>query len=277
MVSSSLMGQTGPLSDFAGFGNLAASITGFTDLTGWADRTPAGPYTAYTDYVSPRFFALAVLAGVAHARRTGEGQYIDLSQAEAAVHLLTPALLDQAVNGHTHSRHGNDDRFLAPHGVYPAGEPGADRWIAIACLDDGQWERLAGLLDRPDLAALTTAERLGMRRELDAIVGAWTAGQDRLALQELLQGNSICAHQVQRSGDCSADPQLAHREHFRLVPHAAHGEVVVEGPHVRYSVTPPGPDRGGPTLGQDTMWALQELLGYDEERIVELVVADVIR
>ena len=80
MVSSSLWGQTGPLSDFAGFGNLAASMTGFTDLTGWPDRAPAGPFTAYTDYVSPRFLALALVAAIDHVRRTGQGQYIDLAQ-----------------------------------------------------------------------------------------------------------------------------------------------------------------------------------------------------
>ena len=40
MLSTSLMGQTGPLSTFAGFGNLAGAITGFYELTGWPDRAP---------------------------------------------------------------------------------------------------------------------------------------------------------------------------------------------------------------------------------------------
>ena len=277
MVSSSLMGQTGPLADFAGFGNLAASVTGFTDLTGWPDRAPAGPYTAYTDYVSPRFFALAILAGVEYARRTGTGQHIDLSQSEAAVHLLTPAILDQAVNGRTFSRQGNDDREFVPNGAYPAGEPGADQWIVIACTDDGQWQRLSALVGRPDLAELTGPQRLARRRELDTIIAEWTGGQDREALQILFQSHRIAAHQMQRSAQCVADPQLTHRRHFRRVPHAVHGEVVVEGPHVEYSVTPPGPVRAGPTLGQDTRWALEEVLGYTEAQIVELVVNDVLK
>ena len=277
MVSSSLMGQTGPLADFAGFGNLAASITGFTDLTGWVDRDPAGPFMAYTDYVSPRFLALAAVAGVDHARRTGEGQHIDLSQAEAAVHLLAPALLEQTVNGRTVTRRGNDDRHWAPHGVYPVGNAGTDTWIAIACTDDEQWRQLAGLVARHDLAETTTTERLSRRRELDTIIAAWTTGQDPLVLQDLLQRHHVCAHDVQRSAQGLADPQLEHREHYRRVPHPVHGQVMVEGPHVRYSLTPPAPEWGGPTLGQHTMWALEELLGYDDARIVDLVVADVLR
>ena len=42
MLSSCLMGQTGPLAKIAGFGNMAAAIVGFHNLTGWPDRPPAG-------------------------------------------------------------------------------------------------------------------------------------------------------------------------------------------------------------------------------------------
>jgi crotonobetainyl-CoA:carnitine CoA-transferase CaiB-like acyl-CoA transferase len=277
MVSSSLMGQRGPLAQFAGFGNLAASIAGFTEITGWPDRDPAGPFMAYTDYVSPRFLALATLAGVDHARRTGRGQHIDLSQVEATVQLLAPALLDHEVNGHDVSRAGNDDRHFAPHGVYSAGDPACDEWIAIACTDDAQWTRLSQLMARADLADLSIDERLVRRRELDALVEAWTTGRDLDELQHLLQRHRVCAHKVQRSVDCINDPQLQHLEHFRRVPHAIHGEVVVEGTPTRFSRNAPGPAWGGPTLGQHTMWALEQLLGYDDDVITELVVTDVLR
>jgi benzylsuccinate CoA-transferase BbsF subunit len=91
MLSTCLMGQTGPRAGFAGYGNLAAAISGFSNLGGWPDRAPAGPFSAYTDYVSPRFIALAILAALEHRRRTGEGQYIDCSQAECSLHFLGPA------------------------------------------------------------------------------------------------------------------------------------------------------------------------------------------
>ena len=98
MVSSCLMGQTGPLAGFAGYGNLAAAWCGFAEFVGWADRPPVGPFGAYTDYISPRLALATLLAALDHRRRTGEGQFIDVSQAEAALHFLTPALLDAQVN-----------------------------------------------------------------------------------------------------------------------------------------------------------------------------------
>ena len=89
MLSTCLMGQSGPLSRFAGFGNMAAALSGFYRLTGWPDRPPAGPFSAYTDYVAPRFNAASVLAALEYRRRTGQGQYIDVAQAEAALHFRT--------------------------------------------------------------------------------------------------------------------------------------------------------------------------------------------
>ena len=88
MISTCLMGQTGPLSSFAGFGNLAAALSGFYNLVGWPDRAPSGPFSAYTDYIAPRFGAVAVVAALIHRKRTGKGQYIDQAQAESALHFL---------------------------------------------------------------------------------------------------------------------------------------------------------------------------------------------
>src|SRR5205809_108896 len=99
MLSTCLQGQTGPYAEFPGFGQLAAALAGFYEIAGWADRAPAPPYGAYTDYVVPRLAATALLAAVDHQRRTGEGQHLDVSQVEAALHFLAPALLDHELTG----------------------------------------------------------------------------------------------------------------------------------------------------------------------------------
>ena len=168
MVSSCLMGQTGPMASFAGFGNLAGAITGFYQITGWPDRQPAGPFLAYTDYTSPRLTLVVLLAALDHRRRTGEGQYIDFSQGEAALHFLGPALVGQARDGRVFDRRGNDDDDMAPHGVYPV--TGEDRWVAIACAGDEQWTALAEVVGRGELAGLSSVERQERRRELDGIL-----------------------------------------------------------------------------------------------------------
>ncbi|MGB2693835.1 MAG: CoA transferase [Dehalococcoidia bacterium] len=278
MLSACLMGQSGPLSGFAGFGSLAAAISGFYDITGWPDRPPAGPFGAYTDTAAPRFIAAAILAALDHHERTGEGQYIDLSQSEAALHFLGPALLDHAVNGRSQTRVGNNDPYCAPHGVYPAA--GEDTWVATAVTTDEQWQELCAALERQDLAAdrrFGTAEgRVSHREELDGIVAAWTSSRDAHEIEALLQARGVPASVAQTSTDLYADPQLAQRGHFVEVAHPIHGTVTVESSHFLLSRTPARVERAAPTFGEHNQHVLSDILGYDAERITELVAAGVL-
>lgn len=259
MVSTCLMGQTGPMALYSGFGNLAAALSGFHSMTGWPDRPPAGPFSAYTDYVAPRFTAAAVVAAIDHRRRTGEGQYLDFSQAEAATHFLTPALLDYTVNGRVKGLDGNTSTRFEPHGVYPTA--GDDRWVAIVCETDHQRKALAA--------------EVGCPLDDDSLA-AWTADQDGYELEARLQSIGVAAHVVQNSDECWVDPQLAHRGHYREVDFSHGGTMFVEGSRFKLSRTPAVIDRPGPTLGEHSFQILTDILGYDGDRIAELAGAELL-
>jgi crotonobetainyl-CoA:carnitine CoA-transferase CaiB-like acyl-CoA transferase len=269
MMSSCLFGQSGPLQRYAGFGTMGAALSGFFHLTGWPDRPPCGPFGAYSDYMSPRFGLCALLAALEHRHRTGEGQYLDFAQAEAAAHFLTPTLLDYAINGTVGCRDGNNDAALAPHGVYRCA--GVDDWVAIACRDDRDWRALSELLARDDLAELTIAERRARRTEIDDAVAAWTAPRTGIDAESALIAHGVPAHGVQNSGECAADAQLAHLEHFITVPHAEHGTIVIEGSRISLDATPASVGASPPLLGQDTVEVLTGVLGFSDERIGELL------
>ncbi len=277
MLSTCLMGQTGPLSMFAGYGNLAAAVTGFYEITGWPDREPAGPFGAYTDYIAPRYNAAAVLAAYDHFRRTGEAQHIDMAQAEAAMHFLTPAILDFTANGNVQSRLGNADPYLAPHGVYPTS--GDDRHIAIACESDAHWRALCGVI--PDLdfstSELATVEgRLVHQAELDQCISAYTATENGPSLEARLQAAGVPASVVQNSPELVCDPQLLHLGHFITLPHQEGGETVIEGPRMHLSRSPVSVNTSAPTFNRDMMYVLNEVLGYDDQKTGELLVAGVL-
>jgi len=272
MLSSCLMGQTGPLSGFTGFGNMAAAVSGFYNLCGWSDRPPSGPFGAYTDYVAPRFGAVSVLAALEYRRRTGKGQYIDQSQAESALHFLAPTLLDCAVNGRTEQGVGNDDPNCAPHGVYPT--RGDDCWIAIACPTDENWRKLCALMGRDDLANFRNlADRLESRHQLDESIAAWTKDMDADAAEALLQKAGIPASALSNSRRVCEDAQLASRRYLLEIEHPVLGKTVVEGSRFPLSRTPaktPGP---APTIGGNSQYVLESILGYDEQRISDLAVS----
>ncbi len=269
MLSTCLMGQDGPLAQFAGFGNLAAAISGFYNLTGWADRAPAGPFLAYTDTVAPRFTAATILAALEYRRRTGEGQYIDQSQAESALHFLAPALLDYTANGRVQERTGNRDRHMAPHGVYPV--QGEDCWVAIAVTDEKQWGALCEVLGQHELVLdkrfTTLDKRLDNSDELDDIVSAWTRTHAAQDVETALQARGVAAYAVPTMYEAYEDTQLAHRSHYLELDHPLHGTSFVEGSRSHLSRTPARVERAAPTIGQDTRYVLETILGYSAERI----------
>jgi crotonobetainyl-CoA:carnitine CoA-transferase CaiB-like acyl-CoA transferase len=271
LLSSSLPGNTGNL-ELPGYGNLSSALFGYHITARWPDRPSAGPFGAYSDTVAPRFALAGLLAALDHRRRTGEGQHLDISQAEASLHFLAPGLLDVEVNGREFEPRGNADLQLAPHGVYPSA--GEDEWVALAVQSDDDWRTLAGEMGRDDLAELTMAERLQRRAELDEVVSRWTKARTREEAQERLQGLGLAAHRVQNSAECLDDPQLRYREHYLTLDHPLLEPLPVEAPRYKLSATPGRVRAHGPSFGQDTYEVLTELLGYEADRIAEVAAAE---
>lgn len=271
MLSTSLMGQTGPSARLAGYGNIGASVSGYQDLVGWPDQLPIGPFGPYTDYVGPRFSLVILLAALDHRRLTGEGCHIDLAQSEIGVFLLSPQLADYFDQGTVAQRRGNRDEQFAPHGVYPClPEQGRDRFVAIAVCNDAQWPVLAAELQRPDLAAdpglADAAGRLARTDELDEALAAWTATQRAEDIEVRLQARGVPAHLAVTSADWARDPQLVHRGNLRRLSSERFGAAFVEGPRYLLSETPGQVTRPAPMLGQDNEHVLRGLLGYDQAR-----------
>lgn len=272
MLSTCLMGQTGPLANFAGYGNLSSAMAGFQELTGWADRDAAGPFGPYTDFVAPKFNAVAILSALDHRRRTGEGQFIDLSQAESSMHLLAPVILDTLLNDKVATRRGNWDERYAPHGCYPVF--GEDCWISIAVDSGEDWKALCFLLGRADLA---TDLRFSQRQDrvknaaaLDEILTGLLKHRDGKELESQLQSAGVAGHLLLDSKAAMEDPQLQSRGHF--VSLSGKGQdSIVEATRSRLSRTPAQVRYGVPTLGRDNQEVLKNVLGYDNVKICELV------
>jgi crotonobetainyl-CoA:carnitine CoA-transferase CaiB-like acyl-CoA transferase len=281
MISSSINGQTGPAARLAGYGNVGAALSGYQAIVGWPGEPPIGPFGPYTDYVGPRFTLAVLLAALDNRRRTGEGCYIDISQVESGIFFQSAELADYFAQGTIAAAIGNADRQLAPHGVYPCQPDGsAERFVAIAARDDADWQRLAAAIGRADLAAeerlCTAPGRRAWEGELDAAIAQWTRGLRAEQVQERLQAAGVPAHVSSSSTDFCTDPQLAHRGHLIRLPHPLFGTTTVEGPRYLLSETPGRVTRAAPTLGQDNMRVLTQILGYSQERISELQEAGVL-
>lgn len=278
LLSTCQQGQTGPHSHYAGYGSLAAGLAGFYAVTGWPDREPSMIYGAYTDFVAHHFASAALLAALDHRHRTGEGQHVDLSQFEASLHFLAPAILDYTVNGRVAIRRGNADDRAAPHNAYPCA--GADQWCVVACEDEIEWEALCGAMGKPEWCGRPDFATAEARREnaevLDRLIGRWTATQEARALVRRLQRLGVPAGVVQSCADLHKDPQLAARGAFQWLDHPEIGRAPYEAWPFKFSRTP-GRLCRAPLLGEHTHEVLGDLLGMGREEVDRLIALGVLR
>jgi benzylsuccinate CoA-transferase BbsF subunit len=273
LFSTSMLGRGGPNSKLPGFGAVLSSLSGLTAMTGWPDRTPTNPYGAYTDFITPRFAATAILAALDHRRRTGIGQHLDLSQYEAALQFIAPALLDYANNGRQPARAANRDDTAAPHGAYPC--LGDDRWIAITCLTQAHWDALLHVAHGEAWAAdprfVTLLGRKRHEDVLDQGIANWTRTQDAQALMRRLQAAGVPAGVVQSNRDVVEDEQLAHRGHFLYFDHPELGRHIVQRSEFRLSSTSVTHQWPSPAIGEHSRLICGELLGMPTEEIDALI------
>jgi crotonobetainyl-CoA:carnitine CoA-transferase CaiB-like acyl-CoA transferase len=277
MLSTCQQGQTGPHAGFVGTGNLLAALCGFYQITGYEGEEPMPIYGAYTDFIVPRLAITAIIAALDHRRRTGQGQYIDLSQYEASLHFLTPLLLDYEVNGRIATRRGNRDNLAAPHGAYRC--QGEDRWCAIAVGSDAQWHAFCAVLGHPDWTQrpefATHLRRLQHAALLDTYVESWTITQDAEEAMHRLQAAGVPAGVVYRCSDLYTNPQLQHRQFFVELDHAAMGRTPYDGLQHHLSRTP-AVLRPAPVMGQHNDYVLKEVLQLSDAEVGRLLAAGVV-
>ena len=164
-------------------------------MTGFPDSPPMSVGFSYGDPNGGLHGAFAVLAALMHRARTGEGQYIDMSQWETSVALVGEGIMAQEMNGAAPQRMGNRDPHMAPHGLFRC--EGEDRWVSIAVADDAEWQRLCALMEKPDLASdtrfVTLADRKDNEDVLEAAVTDWTATRSAEEVTRMLQAAGLAA------------------------------------------------------------------------------------
>jgi crotonobetainyl-CoA:carnitine CoA-transferase CaiB-like acyl-CoA transferase len=274
------MGEIGTYGRFRTVGQVAAALSGVTQMSGLADPLPpAGWGYSYLDWFGAYSFALAVLSAVYHRNVTGEGQQIDASQSEVGLFLAGAAVLDGEANHRGWTRTGNvsPHQISAPEGIYRT--RGHDRWIAISCTTEEEWRALCHVAQRPDWLSAPNLVSLGQRRshrpELDRLVTDWTSQQDGFELMARLQEAGVPAGVAQTAEDrVERDPQLESLEWLTELVASDFGTWPVAEASVKMSETPPYAGgqigRGAPIYGEHNYKVYGDLLGLSESEVDQL-------
>jgi benzylsuccinate CoA-transferase BbsF subunit len=213
------------------------------------------------------------MAALHERERSGEGQYVEVSQYESTAALLGAAFLDYSANGEVPGPRGNESADACPHNIYRC--KGEDSWCAISVLDDAQWQALTEIdalkaLRRPELSDL--AGRKLHEGEIDGAIEAWTREWERHDLASYLQARGIAAGPYQDIVDMvERDPVLGDN-YFANRMHPVGREFLVHGSPI-VSRGSPADVRLGPLLGEHTMHVLETVLKLTADEIAELAAA----
>ncbi len=272
MIALSGYGATGPEKGYVSYGPPQVALSGMSSLTGYRGGDPGQAGFSYGDPNGGIHGTFSVMCALLHRARTGEGQFLDLSQREACAMLLPEGLMEYAMNGTQPERNGSRDPYMAPHGVFRC--KGNDRWISLAVRNEEEWQRFCAVVGQPGLAADPRFKTLAARKEnenaLEQVVNTWTQEWSAEEATQRLQQAGIPSYPSLDGKDMLANPHVTARGFFVELEHPEVGKRRHLGIPWKMSRTPCGVRRPAPCLGQDTDYVLEEILGLSRGEIASL-------
>ena len=273
MVSMSAFGTGNAWSDTRAYGSTLEQGCGLPSLTGVPGTAPTMTHLAHGDPVGGLYGCAALLTALVHQRRSGQGQYVNLSMVEAMLQLTTPGLLAHQVSPGTPLRRGNRRDSMAPHGLYPAA--GSDQWLAVAVDSAEAFAALARAIGRPDWAAApglrTLAGRQAQEPAIDAAISAWSRQHAPEHAATLLQAAGVMAAGLVHAEHLAQDDHLASVDFYIDVERALSGPQRQAGVAITQDGQRLGANQPAPLLGEHSWPVLQRHAGLSRPQFDALV------
>jgi crotonobetainyl-CoA:carnitine CoA-transferase CaiB-like acyl-CoA transferase len=267
MLSMSAFGNTGPYASYSGYGAVMEGVGGIQSLTAYEkDGRPAR--IRELDITNGVAGACAVMTALLYLQGTGKGQYIDLSQLEAATHgLIGEHLLERVMNGSQALPYGNRHRSFAPQGCYRC--KGEDRWITLTVRSEDEWRTLCNVLEHPDWISderfASRDSRMQNQDLLDRLIQEWTLQHTHDEAMQILQKSGISAGAVINVDEIRNSVHLKERKYF--THEEGDSGLLFMGMPFQFAHSHGEVRRRGPELGQHNEYIICQLLGRSQDEV----------
>jgi CoA:oxalate CoA-transferase len=274
MCSISMAGQTGPLSDKAGYDYIGQAYAGITDGIGELDRAPSVTTMAIGDVSTGVAAAMAVGFALIHRERTGEGQYLDASLLDTYFHMHEVNVPQVSLRGDKYrpTRNGAQHPGGGPTGIY---HYRGEQYVYLCVPTGHQWVQLCRAMGMPELVTDPRFKNARGRRdnnaELQRIIEDWLAKHDTRddAITELDKERVPCAP-VLTVNEAVKHPHHNERNTVRWIEDPLLGKVAIPAVPVKFSAWPDRTDLRSARLGEDNERILRDLAGLSDAQIEKL-------
>jgi len=263
-------GRTGPYADKGGFDLIAQGFAGLMSITGEPGRPPAKSGSAVSDMNAGILATVGILAAYIHRLKTGQGQIVDTSLADAALQQTYWHAAVWFATQRSPQPTGSAHLLTAPYQAFEA----SDGWINIGGANQANWERICEVLGHPewreDPRFATNSDRMAHLGELVDLVNAVVRTRSRADWQTAFDAAGVPAGPVHTIGEALSHPQTLARGMVVETVHPQAGPTRGVGCPIHFSATPTPASTAAPLLGQHTRDLLREA-GYGDAQIDELI------
>jgi formyl-CoA transferase len=257
-------GASGPYGGYPGYDAIVQAMAGWFSVNGEPHTGPTRIGIAMVDMGTGLYTAIAILMAVVERRRSGVGQFIDMSLYDCAVSLMHPHVANWYLSGEVPGLTGNAHTNVCPYDKFRTRSTD----IFIGAGNNRAWQRLCAELGHPELA---DDERF--RDNRDRLAHAETLKQELEKLLAEVDGPELC-DRLLKAG-LPAGPVMNTEEVMRN-PHTVHRDMAwsmdwysCTGTPIKFSRTPGKLHRPPPRFAADTDAVLSEH-GFGDEEVEAL-------
>jgi crotonobetainyl-CoA:carnitine CoA-transferase CaiB-like acyl-CoA transferase len=247
-------GSGGPYSGLQAYDDVIQAASGMTTFLSRVDGDHRPRYVPSTiaDKVAGMHAAYAVLAGVVHKLRCGEGQFVEVPMFEC----FTQFLYEEHLFGATFDPPTGPVGYARQIDPNRQPYPTSDGFISIVPYTDESWFAAftvlgdAGFLEQGEFS--TPMQRAMNASELYARMAQLTPARSTDEWVRLLNAARVPAMAVRDLADIMQDPHLQAVDFFQHQQHPSEGAYFAMRPPVKFSARPDPAIRPAPLLGEHT-------------------------
>jgi crotonobetainyl-CoA:carnitine CoA-transferase CaiB-like acyl-CoA transferase len=257
-------GQDGPNRDRAGHDMNYLGLNGILGLTGEAGGPPIQSGAQIADLGGGGLMAaVGILAALQEARRSGQGQMVDISMTDGSLSWLAMEAARYFGSGEVPER---GDIMLSGGIVCYRPYEAADGWVTCGALEPKFWQRFCRAVDREDLIE-KQFEKPGSdaHREVAEVF----RGRSREEWKAFNDEHDAMIEPILDLDEALESELVREREMVVSYEQPEMGEIQQLGFPIKLSRTPAGIHRPAPALGEHTAEILGDS-GYSAEEIQAL-------
>lgn len=219
-------GQTGPYRNRKAYDSIIQAVSGVMSITGEPDGNPLRSGLMFADLSGAMYAFSSIMVSLFARQKTGKGNYIDLSMADALLSLYSTNAAEYMAVGKVPQRAGSENPGRSPTGSYRCSD---ERFVQIMGGSNALWPNFCEGLGQPDLTDdprfATNEDRITNRVVLRQILTPVFASRPAAEWVDHLSGFGVPIAPINTLAEAMDDPHFGFRKMELVLDHPKSGNI----------------------------------------------------